>query len=134
MLAECSPYLGGNATGSGAGCQLPCPAVTRESKNKKLPNQLRYVLGRRVRELRDQRYLKQPTATARNEVLARAAGCSVSQVERIISGELGTSVDYIEALAKALDVEPFELLQVSAEQQGAVPEGATARSLQRSSN
>lgn len=104
--------------------------MTRESKKSKLPNQLRYVLGRKVKQLRDIRYQKQPTATARNEVLAKAVGCSVSQIDRIISGELGTSVDYIEALGRALDVEPFELLQGVADQQDAEPRGAKARDLQ----
>lgn len=117
MDADSSPYLGVLTTGSGGRVLVASLEVTRRSKKEKLPNQLRFILGKAVKTHRDTRYRKQLTATARNEQLAKAVGCSVSQIERIISGELGTSVDYIEALAKALDVEPYELLRGGAEQQ-----------------
>lgn len=130
MRGEHSPYLGVFTTGSGGDPPVVCLEMSRRSKKEKLPNQLRFILGRSVKAQRDVRYLKLGTATARNEQLAKAVGCSVSQIERIISGELGTSVDYIEALAKALDVEPHELLMPGAQElRIGEPRGATAREL-----
>jgi transcriptional regulator with XRE-family HTH domain len=68
------------------------------------------LLAQTVETLRDQRYEKLPNPTARNRQLAKDADVSSSQIERVIAGTLGTSVDTIDALAKALDVRPQDLL------------------------
>lgn len=60
--------------------------------------------------LRDQRYSRLDNETLRNKALATAAQTSISQIQRVIKGELGASIDVIDALAVALDVSVCDLL------------------------
>lgn len=60
--------------------------------------------------LRDQRYSRLDNETLRNKALSIAAQTSISQIQRVIKGELGASIDIIDALAMALDVSVCDLL------------------------
>jgi transcriptional regulator with XRE-family HTH domain len=82
----------------------------RRTKRDKGTSPLRAVLGRNVAALRDARYSRLPHETARNKALALAAESSVSQIQRVITGEVGASIDVIDALAVALDVSVIDLL------------------------
>jgi transcriptional regulator with XRE-family HTH domain len=112
MAPEYKPSLGFTQPESGLNLRLACfrmPA-SRESKKSRPPTAIRKVLGRNVVKLRDFVFRDLPHATARNERLAKAIGCSTSQMQRICDGKVGTSVDYVEWLAIALGVSPHDLL------------------------
>ena len=51
-----------------------------------------------------------PLSANRPKSLAKAAGISLSSVQRAISGETAPTLDTVEAIATALRVEAFELL------------------------
>lgn len=63
-----------------------------------------------VRVLRDRQYADLPNETARNKQLAEDSGTTLSQIQRIIAQDLGTSVDYVEQLSHALGCRPQDLL------------------------
>jgi hypothetical protein len=71
---------------------------------------VRAILAQNVQALRDSVYSRFRSVTARNKELAADAGLTLSQVQRIIAMELGTSIDYVEYLAKPLKVRPQDLL------------------------
>ena len=71
---------------------------------------VRAILSTNVKALRDQRYAHLGSVTARNKALAVDAGMRLSQLQRIIARELGTSIDYVEFLAASLKVRPQDLL------------------------
>lgn len=83
----------------------------RRSKRDKGVSPLRDVVGRNVRLLRDQRYRLLPNPTARNKALAQAADTTASQIQRVIDGEVGCSIDMLHSLAVALDVSPSDMLR-----------------------
>jgi hypothetical protein len=89
------------------------PVQTRRSKKEKGGAfLLRAFLAQNVVALRDshRRYKELPNPTARNRALAKDADVSPSQVHRVIEAQLGASIDVVEALARALEVRPQDLL------------------------
>jgi hypothetical protein len=82
----------------------------RNSKGHRPPAMIRHVIAMNVRELRDQRYADLPNETARNKQLADDSGSTLSQIQRVIAQDLGTSVDFVEQLASALGCRPQDLL------------------------
>jgi len=68
---------------------------------------MRYVLADNVVALMDRKFGDRENKPG---ALAKAAGLSLSTVQRTISAESGASVDTIESLALALDVFPYQLL------------------------
>jgi transcriptional regulator with XRE-family HTH domain len=71
---------------------------------------IRTIVAANVAKLRDSKYRAVPTLTGRNRRLAQEAGTTLSQIQRIINKELGTSVDLIESLADVLGVSPADML------------------------
>jgi DNA-binding Xre family transcriptional regulator len=71
---------------------------------------IRQVIAMNVRALRDHVFAELPNETARNKQLAEAAGTTLSQIQRVIAQDLGTSVDFVEQLARALGCRPQDLL------------------------
>lgn len=71
---------------------------------------IRQIIAMNVRLLRDQQYADLPNETARNKQLAEDSGTTLSQIQRIIAQDLGTSVDYVEQLSHALGCRPQDLL------------------------
>lgn len=71
---------------------------------------IRGIVALNVEQLRDQVYSELRTPTARNNRLAEQSGIAPSQIQRIIARDLGTSIDYLEMLAKPLGVRPQDLL------------------------
>lgn len=61
------------------------------------------ALGRQIRKLRTEKNMSM-------EELADKAGLAFSQIGRIERGEINTSVSHVAFIAKALKVEPKELL------------------------
>lgn len=82
----------------------------RRSKRDKPEPLIRGVLASNVTVLRDKRYDGCPSVTAKTKALAAAADTTVSQIQRILSCELGTSLDLVARLARALGVRPQDLL------------------------
>jgi len=58
----------------------------------------------------DHAYRHLPNKTARERALAKDAGLAPSQIQRIIKGQVGASIDHIEWLSMALEVRPQDLL------------------------
>jgi hypothetical protein len=83
---------------------------TRRSKRDKPQGTLRVHLADNIKALRDLKYKELLSETARNKALAKDSDVSASQIQRIVKYELGTSVDHIEAIARALDTRPQDLL------------------------
>lgn len=84
--------------------------MTRKSKRDKAMSIAVTVVAQNVLLLRDEVFADLRTGTARNQALAKAADTSLSQVQRVIRQELACGVDLLESLARALKVEPRDLL------------------------
>lgn len=103
----------------------------RPSKNHQPPALIRTVLAFNVEALRDRKFAALPNPTARNKELAKLADTTLSQIQRVISKELGTSVDLVERIASALDCRPQDLLEPYFAYTKPVKVGRTPDSLQR---
>ena len=68
---------------------------------------LRKTLASNVVRLMEQRYRDRPNKPME---LAKAAGVTLSTVQRTIGAKTGASVDTVEMFAKVFGVQPFELL------------------------
>jgi hypothetical protein len=101
----------------------------RRSKKFKTPSLVVGILGQNVRDLRDQRYARLPHDTARNKALAKDADTTLSQIQRVIAGEVAVGVDLVESLATALRVQPRDLLTpyLAASMEGKPPPDAHMR-------
>lgn len=86
-------------------------ARSRNTKSKRPPTAIRAVLGRNVKALRDFKFRHIRKITDRNDAVRAATGIAVSQVNRIINGDSGASIDYVEYLAELFECKPHELLQ-----------------------
>lgn len=84
--------------------------VPRTTKKDRPQSVIRTIVAKNVRTLRDRKWPELSSDTARNAALARASGIAPSQIHRILRCELGTSIDYLEMLASALDVRPQDLV------------------------
>lgn len=82
----------------------------KSKKDRGPPPIIRNILAMNVASLRDRRYGGFSSETARNKQLAKDAGTTPSQIQRILAADLGTSIDMLDALARALNCRPFELL------------------------
>lgn len=112
MVVDTRPCLGSTQPGLGPIQSIVLVGVTgtRQSKSKRSVPIIRGILGRNVEALRDAVFADLPNVTARNKKLAEKSGTTLAQVQRICRGELGTSIDYVEWLADALNVRPHDLL------------------------
>ena len=64
---------------------------------------LRHEIGRRIRRARDKLGINQGE-------LAKRAGCTAVTLSHIETGKKPTNVDLVEAIAKVLGLEPWQLL------------------------
>lgn len=80
---------------------------TRGTKRRKYIGEVRAVLAANIARLQIARYLD---STNRDKALASDVKMSLSQIQRIRTGEIGTSVDQLELLAQHFGVEPWMLL------------------------
>lgn len=71
---------------------------------------IRGILAQNLEVLRDKRYPKLATPTARNRKLASEAKIAPSQIQRMLAREFGPSIDYLEFLAGPLGVRPQDLI------------------------
>lgn len=78
-----------------------------ETRAKKAPGRMREVLGRNLNGLMNKVFAD---SSNRPLSLSRKAGMSLSNIQRIVKGEQGASLEKIEDLAKALEVFPYQLL------------------------
>lgn len=85
--------------------------MARKSKRDKDPNPvIRKYLADNVAALRDKQFSTRLSVTARNNALAKESKTTLSQIQRVLSAELGTSIDLIARMAHALKVRPQDLL------------------------
>lgn len=111
MDADGRPCLGFLQSQLGREVSVGYSEMKRNSKSELPPSVIRGIVAQNVSQLRDHRLAHLPNVTARNRELARKCWpTSLSQVQRIIAQDLGTSVDHIERLAAALEVRPQDLL------------------------
>lgn len=82
----------------------------RRSKRDKPDQTIREFLAANVAALRDIKFASRASVTAKNRALAEAADTTLSQIQRVLSSELGTSIDLIARMARALKVRPQDLL------------------------
>lgn len=125
-------------------------AMARKSKKARPPTQIRSILAKNVRYLRDLRFGHMERVTARNKALAELVECSPTQIQRIcmqLDDKTGCSIDYVEWVADALGVLPQNLLTPNfrlqeetpasdsntKERSRKSPSGGTAAELQRKS-
>lgn len=80
-----------------------------QRKTPKSPGKLRHHVAANIRH---QMRAKFWNATNQPLSLAKAAGLSLSTVQRILSAEVGASIDNLEHIAQALDVPAFRLLLI----------------------
>jgi hypothetical protein len=87
-------------------------ANTRKSKKDRGPQvgHLRGVLAENVAALCELRWPNENSMTARHKQLAAAMGAHLPQVQRIVGGKSGVSIDEVERLARALMVPPHDLI------------------------
>lgn len=112
MESESKPSLGSTQPKLGRGLPLRFEPVAqkRTSKSSRPPAIIRGIVARNLVVLRDSVLKHLPHATDRNRELAARTGLSLSQVQRIAAGTLGTSIDHIELLADALGVRAMDLM------------------------
>lgn len=84
--------------------------MTRNSKRDKAVSIAVTVVAKNVESLRDEVFAHERTVTAKNIALAQAAHTTLSQVQRVTKQEVACGVDLLESLARALKVEPRDLL------------------------
>jgi len=68
------------------------------------------VIGENVLVLSRRKYSNLSNTTARNRALAKDAETTLSQIQRVIAGEVAIGVDLVEMLAKAFGCRPQDLL------------------------
>lgn len=78
-----------------------------DTRKKKIPGIMRGVLAANVMALMTQEFSERDNKPL---ALAKAAGLSLSSVQRTLSGETGASIDTIERIALALGVSPYQLI------------------------
>lgn len=111
MEREYEPYLGIPQPHIGTGFPLVSVDVRRTSKSQMPGSVIRGVLAQNLVALRDRKWAHLPNATKRNAALAALCKpTSPSQIHRIASQLLGTSIDLLERLAQALEVRPQDLI------------------------
>lgn len=120
MGGDRKPYSGCMQPDIGSSAQLASTDMGRPSKEHVPPPPIRAHLAENVQLLRDRAFHNKTTVTARNEALAKRAGTSLSQVQRIVKAKAGVSIDALEAFAKALECRPQDLITPYFAYQGVV--------------
>jgi hypothetical protein len=84
--------------------------MARRSKRDKPELLIRKLLAENVRDLRDDVYAGEKSETAKNRKLAEKADTTLSQIQRVLSSDLGTSIDLLARIARALKCRPEDLI------------------------
>jgi hypothetical protein len=106
-----NPKQGFSQPHTGLILSLPFSEMKRQSKGERPAAVIRGVLAQNLIALRDRKFPHLPNATKRNFALAeKCKPTSPSQIHRITTQQLGTSVDTLELLAAALEVRPQDLI------------------------
>lgn len=80
-----------------------------EKKTPKAPGFYRVVVGANVRRLLDHHYSHLPNITQRQRALAKDCKVGFGTIQRICKGEVGASLDNLESIAIALQVQLYQL-------------------------
>lgn len=79
-------------------------------KTPKVPGFMRTILAANLAALVDHHYASMSNLTAKQRELAKQAKVSHSTVQRIMSGDVGASLDNIELIATVFDLSAYQLL------------------------
>jgi transcriptional regulator with XRE-family HTH domain len=81
-----------------------------EKKTPKSPGFMRAVVGSNVGRLLDHHYSHLPSTTQRQRALAKDSGVGFGTVQRIMKREVGASLDNLESIADALQIQMYQLM------------------------
>jgi hypothetical protein len=110
MVPQDRPYLGSPQPKAGSAPSPTMRRMGRRSKKDRPPALVQSVLKDVLKRLRDRKYAKERTETARNKKLAADSDTTLSQIQRILDLKLAPGIDIVERLAGALEVRPMDLL------------------------
>lgn len=120
MDGHCKPYLGFSQPSIGFSGAANISGMGRTTKKDRPPSLSRAVLSWNIANLRDEVFSDMRSKTARNKKLAEESGTTLSQIQRIIDQQVGTSVDQLDSLAKALKCSPADLMSPYFQRKAAV--------------
>src|SRR3954464_4553145 len=104
------PVFGFRQPTNGFREKLDSKYVRGEKKTPKTPGFMRVVVAANVGRLLDHHYRHLPTLTQRQRALAKDCGVGFGTVQRIMKHEVGASLDNIESICDALQVQLYQLL------------------------
>lgn len=81
-----------------------------QKKTPKVAGFFRVVVASNVTKLLDHHYSHLPTLTQRQRALAKDAGVGFGTIQRIMQRKVGASLDNIESIANALQVQVYQLM------------------------
>jgi transcriptional regulator with XRE-family HTH domain len=111
MLTDSKPSYGFLQPANGFTAALRYTQMGR-AKKRKVPGVMRQVLAENVRASMEREFA---VAANKPKELARAAGVTLSTVQRVLEADVGASIDNIESIAKALRSSAYDLLRPSPE-------------------
>lgn len=88
-----------------------------KTRKRKYPGWIRKIVAQNVRALMDKKYAAERNRPGK---LSQDAKVSLSTIQRLLSEDVGASIDTIESVARILKVPPFQLLMPSEEMQRAI--------------
>lgn len=71
---------------------------------------MRVVVGANLKRLLDHHYGHLPTITQRQREIAKDCKVGFGTIQRICKGEVGASIDNLEAIADAVQVQMYQLM------------------------
>lgn len=104
------PFLGSTQPGTGSKVPVVFSLMGRRSKRDKPMPLIRQTVADNIATLRDIKYASIPTLTGRNRKLAKDADTSLSQIQRILSRDVGVSIDMLEPIAAVFQASPADLI------------------------
>lgn len=111
MDGDPKPSLGFAQPAIGAaGLLLSAGMPTRKSKKDKGVGIMRSVVSDNLKRCMDSYFKDKPHVTNQTLYLAEKAELGLGTVQRTRDGETGASIDTLEALARVLEVSPYEFL------------------------
>lgn len=110
MRTKGRPVFGFRQPTNGLAGELSSKSMKGEKKTPKAPGLTRQVVARNVARLLEYHYSHLPTVTQRQRELAKDCGVGFGTIQRMMKGEVGSSIDNIEAVALALQVAVYQVM------------------------
>ncbi len=84
--------------------------MERQRKAAKPPGFFRLVVAANINRLIDHHYRNLPNLTQRQRQLAKDSGVAFSTIQRIMKREVGASLDNLESIATAFQIQMYQLM------------------------